>query len=186
MFCRFCGKELEDNSKFCSYCGNHLDNDENENKIENNYENSNKSFDNHSTDIVQNEGRGKAIIITIVVIIIVFFTIFAIVKLTQNSDSTGGIIDKLTERDLRTSDYSVSTSQGLTSYSITITAKRKINSCNIELKIYNHNGEVIYSDTQTKNDLLNGFSYTYKFDFGFTNALSANEVSYIITGKCVD
>ena len=80
----------------------------------------------------------------------------------------------------------MTTSQGLTSYSITITAKVKINTCNVEVKLYDDNGKVIFSDTQTKNDLLKGASYTYTFDFGFVNALSADEINYKITGKCVD
>ena len=85
---------------------------------------------------------------------------------------------------MRQSDYSVSTSQGLTSY--TITANVKINACSVKLKIYDNSGKVIYSDTRTKNDLLEGSSYTYKFDYGFGNALLAEKISYRVSGKCVD
>ncbi len=183
MFCRFCGKEIEDNSKFCNYCGNELeDNIEKNKQNDNNISNENAY---KSKKINENSGCGKSLLITIVVILIAFFTIFTIVKLIQNSDSTGGIFDKLIERDLEPSDYTVTTSQGLTSYTITITAKVKINACNIEIKLYDENGKVIYSDTQTKNDLLKGSSYTYTFDFGFVNALSADKINYKITGKCV-
>ena len=115
-----------------------------------------------------------------------FGLIFAGIKINMNKDSNGNIVDKIVERDITKSDYSVSTSQGLTSYSVTIIPNKKINSCNVQFNLYDSKENLIYSDTITKNDLIKNSSYTYTFDYGFTNALSGSKISYKITGKCVD
>ena len=70
------------------------------------------------------------------------------------------------------------------SYSVTITPKTNFNSCTVECVLYNSKGEIIYSDTITKEDLKSYSSYTYTFDFGFVNSLVGNKVKYNITGKC--
>lgn len=173
MYCKFCGKELEENSKFCNYCGKQLE------------ENSVKSTIEQKNDNSSGSGCGTALIFLLVIGAIIGI-LFAIVKINMNEDSNGNIVDKIVERDITKSDYAVSTSQGLTSYSITITPNKKLNSCNVQLTLYDSKGNVIYSDTITKNDLMKNSSYTYTFDFGFTNALSGSKVSYKVTGKCVD
>lgn len=80
MFCRFCGKEIEDNSKFCNYCGNKLEVDDIEIIKPNNNACSDNTY-NTSKNINENSGRGKGLLITIGVILIAFLTIFTIVKL---------------------------------------------------------------------------------------------------------
>ena len=173
MYCKFCGKELEENSKFCNYCGKQLENKTDTNTVKN------------TNDTSNNSGCGTLLIVCLICLGIVFL-MFAIIKINMNEDSNGNIVDKIVERDITKSDYSVNTSQGLTSYSITITPNKKINSCNVQLTLYDSKGNIIYSDTITKNDLMRNSSYTYTFEFGFTNALSGSRVSYKVTGKCVD
>ena len=36
MYCTFCGKEIENNSKYCSYCGNEITNENTENATKSN------------------------------------------------------------------------------------------------------------------------------------------------------
>lgn len=171
MHCKYCGKELEENSKFCNHCGKALE--EGMVRLKEKKDSNDKS------------GCGSALIVLLIIAGIIGL-FFAIIKISMNVDSNGNIVDKIVERDLTRSDYSISTSEGLTSYTITITPNKKINSCNVQLTLYNSKGEIVYSDTITKNDLMKNTSYSYKFDFGFINALSGSKVSYKVTGKCVD
>ena len=171
MFCKFCGKKIEDNSRFCNYCGKSLEENSSDKVADSNNNQSKKS------------GCGSFLIFLLVLGLVVGI-IFAVVKISMNQDSNGSLVDKIIERDIVETDYSVNTSQDLTSISITITPNKKLNSCNVEITIYNSKGNLIYSDTITKNDLMENSSYTYTFDFGFTNSLTASKFSYKITGKC--
>ena len=94
-----------------------------------------------------------------------------------------GFLSNVTERDLTSSDYSITKKEGLTSYTYTITAIRDIKECTIEFELLSDNKKVVYSDTKTKKDLIKGASYTYKFSYGFFDALDGSYVSYRVTGK---
>ena len=43
MYCKFCGKELEENSKFCNYCGKQLESKADPNTVKNTNDTSNNS-----------------------------------------------------------------------------------------------------------------------------------------------
>ena len=186
MFCRYCGQEIDDDSKFCNQCGRKLNTSDDDNQIEEleNISEKNTTYPTEKTE--EGIGCGTAFFICLFVIIAIIAFAFVVVKLDQNSDSTGSIFDKIVERDIRKSDYSVSTSQDLTTYSVTIRPNTKFNSCTVECKLYNSKGRVIYSDTITKEDLMANSSYTYTFNFGFTNSLSGSKIEYKVSGKCVD
>ena len=175
MFCNKCGKEIPDGSEFCNHCGKSQKTEE--------------MVSNVKPNVNREESGGgcftgflKFILISGAIILI----ILVVIKLVENSDSTSNIIDRVVERDVTSSDYSVSTSQDLTSYSITITPNKKMNYCSVEVKLYDKNGKLLYSDTITKNDLKVGSSYTYTFNFGFTNSLTGSKIRYNVSGKCVD
>ncbi len=90
----------------------------------------------------------------------------------------------LLSRDINKNDYSYSTSQGLTSYTITITPKVDMTNCDVMLTLYSSGNEEVYSDTISKTNLKKGNSYSYKFEFGFMNSLVGNNVRFNVTGKC--
>ena len=112
MICSRCGNEIENDSKYCNYCGSKVD--------------ANTRQTNEKEDKDNNSGCGTFLIVLLVMGAIIGL-LFAIVKINMNEDSNGNIIDKIVERDITKSDYSLSTSQGLTSYSITITPNKKLN-----------------------------------------------------------
>ncbi|MBQ9782351.1 MAG: hypothetical protein IJW26_04110 [Clostridia bacterium] len=87
-------------------------------------------------------------------------------------------------RDINKNDYSYTTSQGLTSYTITITPKVDMTNCDVMLKLYSSSNEEVYADTISKTNLKKGNSYSYNFEFGFMNALVGNSVRLNVTGKC--
>lgn len=181
MFCRYCGKEISDDSKFCNYCGKNLQTDSSQTKVEE--KNENTINDN---EISTNSGCGKSIGISLLIILLSIAIVFVVIKIASNSDSNGNIVDKIVERDITKSDYSMTSKEGLTSYTITIVPNVKMNTCSVELKLLDSKGNVIYADTITKSDLKKGSSYSYTFEFGFINTLSGSKVSYKVTGKCVD
>ena len=170
MFCNYCGKEIDDDSKFCSYCGAEL--------IQ------------KKTEQTKNEGKKESFVVAkfflnvIAIFACMFISLFALVKCSMNSDSTGNIFDQIIERDIKKSDYTARTSQDLTSWSVSITPNLDFNSCTVECIVYDSKGQIVYSDTKTKENLKEGKPYTYTFDFGVVGALKADHVSYKITGKC--
>ena len=53
----------------------------------------------------------------------------------------------------------------------------------VAVTLYDSDGSTIYSDTLTKTNLLKDNSYSYKFDYGFLNALSGSRYRTQVTGK---
>lgn len=170
MFCNHCGKEITDDSKFCNYCGKEITVKKPE----------------EAKEKEEESGGCLVSVFKFFLIVCAIFAVFIIAfKLITNNDSESGVIDRIVERDITKSDYTVSTSEDLTAYSITIKPKTSFNYCTVEVKLYDKNGNVIYSDTMTKQDLNEGSSYTYTFNYGFVNALSGSRISYNVSGKCV-
>ncbi len=170
MYCRFCGKQIDDDSDFCVHCGKNitLNNKEQENE-------QHKLSKNESTEIKEGTSLwGLWLLLPIFVILLV-----VIIGVASSSTGSG-----IMSRDLKSSDYTYTTSQDLTSYRITVIPKRDIDNCDIQLTLYNSKGEKLFSDTISKTNLKEASSYTYTFDFGFVNSLSGSKVKYNITGKC--
>ena len=178
MFCRFCGNQIDDDSVFCNHCGK---------KLATSQASAAPKAPKQTTTTTQTIvvptdtkdaekdpslsyfGIFIGILIFVLIVALVFVAIF-------NND--------LLVRDLTSSDYTCTTSQGLTSYNITIKPKLDVKSCDVTISLSNSSGKEIYSDTITKTELKKGNSYTYTFDFGFINSLSGYKVKYSITGKC--
>ncbi len=121
------------------------------------------------------------ILLLIVVVIILIIIPFITVKCSSDTSSD---TPTLITRNITKRDYSYTTSQDLTSYSITIVPELDFKTCTIELTLYNSKDKEIFSDTLTKSNLRKNSSYTYTFEFGFINSLSGSSVSFNVTGKC--
>ena len=106
-----------------------------------------------------------------------------VLKTCANNLEDGNSIIGIFERNIKQSDYSVKTSQGLNSMTVIITPNVKIEKCEVAFTLYDSNGNKIYSDTVEKTNLTKGSGYAFTFDYGFVNALSGSRVSYKITGK---
>lgn len=116
-------------------------------------------------------------IITFIVIILIIISSCFIIK-----SIFGGLALNLTQRNLTSSDYSKSETQGLTSYKLTIVPKISIKSIEVSATVFNSSNQGLYSDSQSKTDLTKSFSYVFDFDFGFEVALTAYRIEYTITG----
>lgn len=90
----------------------------------------------------------------------------------------------ITTRDITKNDYSISTYQEAASYRITITPRVDIDTCNVELNIYDDNGKQIYANTLTKSNLKEDSSYSFSFDYGLNTAFSGDKIRYKVTGTC--
>ena len=207
MYCKYCGKAIDDDSVFCKHCGKVIsDADKSEHIVANN-ENAKARDDAgvgrdkgvHSvetgykdTSVVtsanaDDEERDGPNPLFIVIAIVIFISLIAIAAaiinnataLSDNGESGYSAVSN----KLREDDYECTTSQGITTYSVSITPKRNIASCDVELKLYDDDGAVLYADTITKTDLKKGSSYTYTFEFGVLNSLSGKRVKYNISGE---
>ena len=178
MYCRFCGKQIEDDSVFCAYCGKNvsLNNDDNKNK---NLYNSQEEKNENDESIEEKENtsslKGFFILFIPFVIIIAIFLAIA----SANPKGNG-----IFTRNIKQDDYSCTTSQGLTSYSITITPNKYFINCDVELELYNSSGKIIFSDTITKTNLKKNSSYTYTFNFNISSTLTGDSIKFTVTGNC--
>lgn len=182
MFCKYCGKEIPNDAVFCNYCGKNVkDKDLDKKDLNEKVENKN-----NAEKIEQKKPKKtyKSYRLVAVIIIAIAGFICIIFNGAQSSNNTNSPGINIISRNLRSDDYYCQTSQGLTSYSLTITPKLNIDECTIELRLYNSKNQKIFSDTISKYNLKKGSSYLYTFDFGFVNSLSGNYVEYNITGKC--
>lgn len=162
--CNNCGNMAEDDASYCSICGVKLDEEQ---------------VYNHT---ISNNKKSGGFLKSLLMVIIVSFS-FLFIRSCIIGKSSDNIPNGVTERNLTSNDYSVSTSEGLTSVTITITAKRDIKQCNVAVTVHDKSGNAIYSDTITKTGLIKNNSYSYKFDYGFLNALSGSTYTTEITGK---
>lgn len=224
MFCRFCGKEIEDNSIYCKCCGKKLveektsqlykkvkctkcgallyvENDESEldcqfcgNKnLLHNEEISQtiKQEDNNEDEEENVNAGGKLLLVFLLILFIVFIPVAIIYNIDNNNyyscsnayDKNITVSGNILEQNITSSDYSLTKQQDLTAYLIMATPKTNIKEMTIELKLYNKNDQLVYSDTITKYNLSKNSTYTFKFDYGFTSSLTGSYVKYNITGK---
>ena len=186
MFCIYCGNKIDDDCNFCPKCGNKIIRTTNvqpvmENNKLNMTQNKNTTINTtEDSEVSSAKAFGKFLL----VLILIFGVIFGCYKLIVNNDSSGNIVDKVVERKITKSDYNITTSQGLTSYSITVTPVININTCTIECTVYDDDGRKVYINTITKTDLQKQKSYVYKFEFGVEVAFVADRVSYNVSGYC--
>ena len=188
MFCKYCGKEIEDDSKFCKFCGNALTQAIVESSISKEIvDDEPEIIYSYNTQPVKKKSGVKPFLIALLIVFVIFpLSVFIIYKISSNSDSSGNIVDKIVERNITSSDYDITKSEGLTSISFNITPRVKMNTCTIEFKLLDSKENIVYSDTISKSDLMKGSSYTYTFKYGFTSALSSSKYSWRVSGKCVD
>ncbi len=164
MYCNKCGKQIPDDSNFCPKCGNTI------------ATNPQTGHSDENAEKQENKGCLLAILLIIVGIVFAFFVIKFIV---DNSNNGGSLL----ETQITQNDYSVNTSQGLTTYTVTITPKTDIKTCTVEFKFMNSNGAVVYADTITKTNLNKGSSYSFTVELGVVGALQSSQVRYTVTGK---
>ena len=185
MYCKFCGKRIDDNSKFCSNCGEKLTETESETKNEskelfNDYyqppqaENE-ESAKSENPKAEEHEEKSESLswlgCLAGTFMIFIFMIVFALAF----DDCTGG--------KLQPSDYESDTQQGLLSYSIMVTPERDISECSVELELYDYKDKLIYTRTITKTNLRDGNTYTYLFKFDFLDSLKGTYVKYSVTGE---
>ena len=189
MYCKRCGRKIDDDSTFCMYCGQEITipSDESMQSSVTDAECSDMSVTTSSAhtketcDSAPEKRRSSRLPILLILFFIIFIVAIIIDKDSKPTVASSSVYE--TDNRLKSYDYSYSTSQDLTSYTIFITPNRDLKNCSIELTLYNENGAKIYANTITKTNLVDGSTYAYTFEFGVTNALSGSQVYYTITGE---
>ena len=178
MYCKFCGKRIDDDSKFCSNCGEKVKHtvsslpeekkSEYYKKLENTFEEIKEERDKRNRDRAQksNSFDKRHYIFAVVAIILIISIIVFVVS--------GG--------ELRESDYEIDIQEGLLSYLVIITPERNISECSVELELYDYKDKLIHTETITKTNLRDGNRYTYLFKFDFLDSLKGTYIKYSVTG----
>ena len=178
MFCKYCGKEIDEDSKFCKHCGKRFE------------EEIKEEFDEEiKEEIEEIEEKGGCLIlllIPIIIIAVVGSLLFIAYKLDSNSDSNGNFIDKILERDITEEDYEIEVKEGLTTITFKVTPNININQYSINLKVYNYKNEIVYEEILTQTDLIKDSTYTFKFDIGIETTLTGTKYYYKVKGKCIN
>ncbi|MBO5313167.1 MAG: zinc ribbon domain-containing protein [Clostridia bacterium] len=136
MYCRHCGKEINENSNFCNHCGKNLTDEANEEE--------NKKDNGKIGDI----GCGTFIIGTIIIILILFAICTGISKNDNKSDtkkSENNITQQITYRDARNGDIEVEFKTNLNNLGVDITIHPNcdINGLVVKIKQYDKDGNII-------------------------------------------
>lgn len=109
MFCKYCGKEIEDDSKFCKFCGNALTQAIVESSISKEIvDDEPEIIYSYNTQPVKKKSGVKPFLIALLIVFVIFpLSVFIIYKISSNSDSSGNIVDKIVERNITSSDYDI-------------------------------------------------------------------------------
>lgn len=173
MYCRFCGKTIDDDSIYCTYCGKNVSTTNSREVVQGNI-----LVENESAIEVEDKTPSLLWLWLLLPFLVAVFTLVMAILFSPDSKYT------MITRDLKSSDYTYKGTQDLTSYKIVLVPNRNIENCDIELALYNSNDKIIYTETISKTDLKKNASYTYNFEYGFVNSFKGTYVKYNITGKC--
>jgi len=119
----------------------------------------------------------------LVIIVAIFSIIFIIICSVIINQNNGKDDTKITERELKYSDFTYTKNSSLTSYTIYVEPNIDISEMTIELKAYGEDNKYYYGDTITKYDLFKGSTYAYVFEFGIELSLVIDHVNYNFSGK---
>ena len=130
MYCKYCGAKIDDDSIYCLSCGS---------KVENNSELEKVNKKVSVSDEVNKEevkGHGLKIFLGFFIVLLVIICIFPYFSNNQNNGGDNNIVDNLLERDITKNDYTIVTSQDLTTYTIMVTPKIDIKYCEVHCSFY--------------------------------------------------
>lgn len=189
MFCKFCGKGIDESAVFCSHCGKRLSEEKEIQEVK--QESLTEKREPSKSAELDDRRTGLGILILCIsLFLFVICIIIGVGTTKESSDNKSGATGVVSSsgcaipyKELSSGDYEYTTSQDLTKFTIIITPNVNIKSCEVYLTLYDDNGAILYADTISKTDLKKGNRYSYTFDFGFVNSLYADNVEYSIKGR---
>ena len=184
MYCKHCGKEIDNNSKYCQYCGNKIIDEikseqtlSSEIKINNNSSNTTKS--------IQKDNYFIRICVTIVTIIMLITLFIGLVYCSSASNKFSSI----NYREAKTSDITISVDNSLAlSYNIIVIPKYNIKDLQLTVKFYDANKTLLSTKTKTLGNVTKNSRYTVSFsisEFSFSSLLTINNCACAVTGGTI-
>ena len=195
MYCKFCGKEIEDNSKFCPECGKNLNDD-----IKPIEEPKQKPI---QTQEAQKESGFptalKVFFVLIIVTAIIALTLGLVLGLSdcnstkssssssnKNSSSlTNNDDNKLLSRKANLNDLNIVWQESSLSFSGTVIPKNDIENLIITFQFYDSNKQTIKTVEKRFGNISKDTTYDFTVavsEIGYTNLIKIDGVRYNVTG----
>ena len=170
MYCKYCGKEIADDSKYCMYCGKDVAK-EKQDSIQ-------PPSNMVAKEDEENYPKGaKIIAVLIIVALFLGIVIFAIAEVGKAS---------VRYRSAMTSDVTVTQEPTLSfSYNLTVTPKNDITDLEITFKFYGDNEQLIATKVKSLGKVSKNANYTVSFslsEFSISSIWSISKYSWKVTG----
>ena len=201
MFCKHCGKEIDDDSSFCRHCGAKINiESENENHVKENNEKQPdlkaKSPQKNDTNNIS-EGRGGCLIVFLIIILIglVFLFIYFFSNgscnacVVANKDGDGNYSPQVFSRAATNNDISVDFNyEGIIAINVDVTAKSDIKDLALTLKFTNENRVTIKTLERYVGNIDEGETERISIsisEFGLSEIFTIQYVEASVTGGSV-
>jgi RNA polymerase subunit RPABC4/transcription elongation factor Spt4 len=201
MYCKNCGNEISDDSKFCKYCGENIENNESIKKIPNEEtQNIEKRTQNLINTIEgsneakkENKKLAQISILIIVIMLIISLVIFFTYKIIENSNESSIKItntDKtLTSRSATNNDISFSIDNSMSlSINTLITPNVDIKNLTLTYNFLDKAKNILSTKNKIIGNVSKGTIYTVSFsitEFSFNNISNIDSVSCTVSGGTV-
>lgn len=188
MYCKYCGNEIEDNSKFCKNCGKNLTEDKPKENTE-----QNKPIENHKDE---KWPTGLKIFLAIIIILAIIGSVIGIVlghlpinNKNQNSTNNGNQIvntddNKLLSRNANINDINIVWHDNSLSYSGTVVPKTDIENLVLTFKFYDSNKNTVKTIEKRFGNITKNQQYDFTItmsELGYSTALKISGVRYNVS-----
>lgn len=188
MYCKNCGKEIDNNSKFCMYCGTNITKqlpitDEqpitNEQSITNEKTKQDIIKENAAPKEDENKKSKRTAITWIFCICLIGFLIFGITK----------CIDTIKTRSARNSDITITEDTAFSfNYNLIVKPNKDITDLQITFKFYGDNNKLIATKTKTLGNVNKNNNYSISFslsEFSISSLTQISKYSWTVSGGTV-
>lgn len=188
MYCKHCGSEIEDNSKFCKSCGKNLNEDKSKENIE-----QKKEIEYHKDE---KWPTGLKVFLAIIIIVTIIGAVIGIVlghvpknNASQNSTKNENRIEntddnKLLSRNANLNDLNVVWHDHSLSYSGTVVPKTDIENLVLTFKFYDDNDNTVKTIEKRFGNITKNQQYDFTItmsEIGYTTALKISGVRYNVS-----
>ena len=185
MYCKNCGKEIEENSKFCMHCGTPLTESTTDEHTKD--KTGDATLTNITSENVEQKGNkaGKiaiALMIGISILIAVMFGCYKCINAANGNTSTTSIVS----RSATASDITVQQDTSLAfSYNLIVTPKYDITNLEITFKFYGDNDALIATKIKQIGNVKKNERYNVSFslsEFSIASLASISKFSWSVSG----
>ncbi len=186
MFCKKCGKQIDNDSTFCQYCGS-------KQAISTPTD---QPFKNETIEQTQSSGIATFFIVTIIIILIAFCAIFCIQQIKENNSSKNNSTqssqkseNKIFSRNAKNSDIYIDAEYSFpVSINLIIRPYKDIDNLEITIEYLNKAGETIKIQQKTIGNVKEGQEYRIQInlsDFSFSQIWNMESCAFTVSNGTV-